>query len=383
MREIEDILVDCFIGEEPLPEEILVLEEWLQQKDNAKLIQVLRKMQVGAKVRNYLRQNPQQGIRSIWRKVDVHRSRKRLLYVSFSVAVCLLLFLGGAFLYWGNMNRSMKIEYLTSSDSIVGGSFARLKLADGKVISLNANQNEIIVVDSFIKIENSNNTLIYNRNAAKKEVKFNTLSVPKGIEYNVVLSDGTKVYLNAGSELRFPAVFSENTREVYLEGEGYFEVVKDSVRRFEVRAFGMTVIVLGTSFNVKAYRNQKQVATTLEKGHLKIVCDNQKEYDLRPGNQIQYDKETRVAVMKKVDTKYYTSWKDGYFYYDDVRLEDMLDELGEWFGFTVFYQDPEVKDYRYRFWANRKDSKEKILDYLRGIGKLQIELKEDSVIVSL
>lgn len=94
MREIEDILVDCFIGEEPLPEEILVLEEWLQQKDNAKLIQVLRKMQVGAKVRNYLRQNPQQGIRSIWRKVDVHRSRKRLLYVSFSVAVWPLVVFG-------------------------------------------------------------------------------------------------------------------------------------------------------------------------------------------------------------------------------------------------------------------------------------------------
>ena len=121
----------------------------------------------------------------------------------------------------------------------------------------------------------------------------------------------------------------------------------------------------------------------MEEGHLKIVCDNQKEYNLRPGNQVRYNKETRMSVMEKVDTKYYTSWKDGYFYYDDARLEDMLNELGEWFGFTVFYQDPEVKDYRYKFWANRRDSKEKILDYLRGIGKLQIELKEDSVIISL
>ena len=355
----------------------------MQQKDNAELIHVLKKMQVGAKVRKCLRRNPQQGMRSIWHKVDVHRGRKRLLYVSFSVAACFLLFFGGAFLYWENANRSMKIEHLASSDSIVGRSFARLKLADGKVILLDANQNEIILADSFIKVENSNNTLIYNQNAAKKEVEFNTLSVPKGTEYNIVLSDGTKVYLNAGSELRFPAVFSENTREVYLEGEGYFEVMKDSVRRFEVHAFGMTVIVLGTSFNVKAYRNQEQVATTLEEGHLKIVCDNQKEYNLRPGNQVRYNKETRMSVMEKVDTKYYTSWKDGYFYYDDARLEDMLNELGEWFGFTVFYQDPEVKDYRYKFWANRRDSKEKILDYLRGIGKLQIELKEDSVIISL
>ena len=95
-------------------------------------------------------------------------------------------------MYWENANRSMKIEHLASSDSIVGRSFARLKLADGKVILLDANQNEIILADSFIKVENSNNTLIYNQNAAKKEVEFNTLSVPKGTEYNIVLYDGTR-----------------------------------------------------------------------------------------------------------------------------------------------------------------------------------------------
>ena len=124
--------------------------------------------------------------------------------------------------------------------------------------------------------------MIYDESAITGRLEYNTLTVPVGAEYNLVLSDGTKVYLNAGSELRFPVAFVGDVREVYLNGEGYFEVAKDSTKTFKVHAADMTAIVLGTSFNVKAYSDQGHAETTLEEGHVRVVCGH-REFDVHPG----------------------------------------------------------------------------------------------------
>lgn len=380
MREIEDILVDYFAGEELSPEESRVLAEWLEQETNMRLTSTLQGMRKGIGIRKRLHREPERGMRSIWHKVNARSGRRRLFY-RYSAVACLLLSLGMAWLYWGTSDMRPEAEQVVTTKSIDGKSFARLKLANGEVISLHANRDEVIVADSFMKVENTNNTLVYNKHTIKKEVEFNTLTVPLGAEYNVILADGTKVYLNAGSELRFPVVFSGNTREVYLEGEGYFEVAKDSVKRFEVHASGMTAVVLGTSFNVKAYADQEHVATTLEEGHLKIVCGDREEYDLLPGNQVCYDRGTGESAMKKVDTKYYTSWKDGYYSFNEMPLEEVLEMLSKWYDLKVFYVDEEVKEYEFSGRLKRYDDFGYLLSKFEETGVVEFIIKDNVITV--
>lgn len=140
--------------------------------------------------------------------------------------------------------------------------------------------------------------------------------------------------------------------------------------------------VLGTEFNVQAYENEN-INVTLVQGSVAVGKNtgDTGEVVLEPGENALLDGDS--LRVEAVDVLKYISWKEGFFYYNNVRLEDILDELGRWFDFTVFYANEEVKDYRFKFWANRKDSVEQVLARLNETGKLKIEVKGKTVVVSL
>ena len=379
MRELEDILVDYFVGEELSPEESRMLIEWLEQKNHRKITSALQGMHVGAGIRKRLRQEPDSGMSYIRHKIGVMQGKRRFFYCS--VAACLLLLLGPVVLYLGNFGRGLTPDEVIPSESVAGKSYAQLKLANGKEILLYANRDEMIITDSFMSVENMNKMLVYRENKKNEKIEYNTLTVPPGAEYNVVLADGTKVYLNAGTLLRYPVVFSGNTREVYLEGEGYFEVTKDSTKRFEVHTPDMTAVVLGTSFNVKSYADQDHVAATLEEGHWKIVCGNRDEYDVYPGHQVRYDKSTRKSAMKKVNTKYYTSWKDGYYSFNEMPLEEVMEILSKWYNLNVFYVDDKVKEIEFSGRLKRYDDFSYLLGKFEETGAVEFIIKDKTVTV--
>lgn len=211
-----------------------------------------------------------------------------------------------------------------------------------------------------------------------------TLQIPRGVEYLVVLEDGSRVWLNSESEFRYPSVFDQGKREVYLKGEGYFEVVHDKERPFIVRTEKVSTRVLGTEFNVQSYTG-KAVNVTLVKGSVAVRGNNDQantsEVVLNPGENASW--EGGRFRVETVDALKYVAWKDGFFYYDNEPLENILNELGRWFDFTVFYQNPEVKSYRFKFWANRKDTPEEIMERLNETGKLHVRFNGESVVVSL
>ena len=168
------------------------------------------------------------------------------------------------------------------------------------------------------------NTLVYGEKHAKETAgEYNRLITPRGGEYAVVLADGTKVWLNAESELHYPVHFPEHEREVHLKGEAYFSVSKQAGKPFVVCVGDSRITVLGTEFNVRNYQDEV-VATTLVKGAVRIH-DAGRECDLTPGQQAVI--EADGIRVREVDTDLYTAWKDGYFIYREKTLEDIMKEL--------------------------------------------------------
>jgi len=184
-----------------------------------------------------------------------------------------------------------------------------------------------------------------NKPGGHQDIVYNKLSIPRGGEYRVELEDGTMVWINSASCLRYPVVFSDDIREVYLEGEAYFEVQRDVNRPFVVYSGAQKVTVLGTSFGISCYADETNDYTTLVDGKIKVDFEQEKQsFVLEPGMQIEYNKESRIAMEKKVDVAEFVAWKDGKYVFLQKRLEDILFTLSRWYDFEVFYRNEEVKE---------------------------------------
>ncbi len=172
---------------------------------------------------------------------------------------------------------------------------------------------------------------------------YNTITVPRGGEYQLILADGTRVWLNAETELKYPVAFTGEVREVMLEGEAYFEVAKNVSRPFVVKAGQLDIKVLGTSFNVKAYPSETQQAT-LVRGKVEVRAENYFR-ELQPGEQLNYSSEG--PEIRKVDVKAYTSWKDQRFVFNDDLLEEVIHKIGRWYDVEFILRNPEVREIRF------------------------------------
>ncbi len=190
MRELEDILVDYFAGDELSPEESRVLVEWLEQGNHREIITAYRECmrergsgRVCVRIRG-------SGMSFIRYRIGVVQGKRRFFY--WSVAACLFMLLGPVVLYFGNFGNGSASDGVITSEPVAGKSYAQLKLADGKEIPLYANRDEMIIADSSMSVENMNKTLVYRKNKINEKIEYNTLTVPLGAEYNVVLAGWDK-----------------------------------------------------------------------------------------------------------------------------------------------------------------------------------------------
>lgn len=204
-----------------------------------------------------------------------------------------------------------------------------------------------------------------------------TLSIPRGKSYHLVLDDNTEVWLNADSKLLYPNHFADNERIVELDGEAYFKVAKDAKRPFIVKSKYLTTKVLGTEFNFRAYNNN--VGVTLVEGRVAVQQNEGKETVLTPGqNATIVGDELQIS---DVDVRKFTSWVDGYFYFDEAKLEDIMKELGRWYNINIEFEDKQTKAYEFKFWAKRDDNLEKTINNLNQIGKVLIETDGNKIII--
>lgn len=213
-----------------------------------------------------------------------------------------------------------------------------------------------------------------------KETVYHTLRVPAGADYQVTLADGTKVWLNCESTLRYPVEFGDEKREVYLDGEGYFEVNKAAEWPFIVNTEQMQVKVTGTKFNVKSYTTEPIVHTTLVEGSVWAYTD-QVQVELTPSEQFRYDKETGKTSVQKVDTELYTGWIEGMFVFRNQRLEDVMNDLARWYNMTIFYSTAETKEIRISTNLNRYKNIDDLLVIINESGKVVVARKDNTITI--
>ncbi|WP_316836534.1 FecR family protein [Pedobacter nutrimenti] len=282
---------------------------------------------------------------------QVQNPKVKYLYRIFSAAAVLFIAIGTG---WFMMNKSTKTELTASTHkertNLIkpGTDKALLTLADGKQIVLdNAKPGKIINGSGIQIIKTKDGQLVYSAGGQKAVSRslINTLSTPRGGQYKILLPDGTQVWLNALSSLKFPSEFSGNERRVELAGEAYFEVAKDRKHPFKVKTVLQEVEVLGTHFNVMAYENESAISTTLLEGAVRVHYNGQESL-LHPGQQSVLEKERGDIIVKNVPVEEAIAWKNGFFMFVHEDIHSILNKISRWYDVDIVYQSQQL-DNRY------------------------------------
>ncbi len=266
-----------------------------------------------------------------------------------------------------------------------GKSLVELVLNDGKIIRMGIRTDTIIEQNGAL-IRSGSKNIIYDTKEKILKTAYHTARIPRGGEFSITLNDGTKVWLNSESELKYPIPFPSNKREVVLKnGEAYFEVAHNKSKPFFVRTSEGLVRVLGTSFNVKAYKEDVEIYTTLVEGKISFssLIENGEKVNIEPGFQAVLKKGQPKVQVAKVDTRLYTGWKDGLFSFKNESLESIMTTLARWYDIDVFYEDDEVKKILFTGDLERYESINPFLEMLQKSGKAKFKIIERAVIVNI
>lgn len=285
--------------------------------------------------------------------VPVSRTR----WLRIAAAAVLILTLGGGAWWLLDKKEVLPPSPLTAAlvnDAAPGGNRAVLTLADGTHITLDSAQNGALAQQGGIKVMKvDSGQLAYEANTLQARgatVQFNTLKTPRGGSYGVTLPDGTRVWLNAASSLKYPTAFTGNERKVILEGEAYFEVAGNAAQPFKVSVAAasadgmpMEVTVLGTRFNIMAYRDEKTINTTLIAGAVKVAQGNT-ERQLAPDQQAQVSATGEIAVRKDIHAADAAAWKNGLFHFQKADLPSVMRQIARWYDMDIVYEgQPDIR----------------------------------------
>ena len=287
---------------------------------------------------------------------------------------------------WKLMHETEQVSIVASSVAPIqpGCSQAVLVLDDGRKVFLKEEEEGVISEDKEITVTGEKDRLVYTSSEGKNvdEIRFNELEVPRGGEYKVRLADGTLVYLNSATRMKYPIKFDEKERKVYLSGEAYFEVAKDPERPFFVEMEGVEVRVYGTSFNVNTHQ-EGNIQTVLVKGSIGVkVLSSGMESMIRPGQMAEFKQGNTKVDVKDVNVAVYTDWKDGIFRFENQRLEDILTVLSNWYDVDVFYQTAFVKELHFSGYMERYKDVSVILEAITLSTGVTFSIQGKTIVVS-
>jgi ferric-dicitrate binding protein FerR (iron transport regulator) len=257
------------------------------------------------------------------------------------VAAVIVLFGTGALIrtiYKKNDQASVQRDKQVQVDVSPGREGAILTLADGTQVALDSLGNGTVATQNGTRVKLEDGQLAYDAAGnSSSVVSYNTMTTPKGRQFQLVLPDGSKVWLNAATSIKYPTVFAENKRLVEIEGEAYFEIA-DNEKPFMVKVNdAMVTEVLGTSFNINSYENEKAVKTTLIEGSIRVNAYGHLQM-LKPGQQVQVYPDQTLKMADNIDINQVTAWKNGYFDFNNADLQVMMRQLERWYDITVVYE---------------------------------------------
>jgi len=331
LKEIEHLLEKYNKGEATLAEKALVESWYLTYKNDAP----------GAS-HQQLEEDQEDSLNKLL--FQINSTSKKSYTRAFAIAASLLVFVTVGVLIFMH-RQSPKLQFLAFAkpvkhDIAPGGNKAILTLANGNTLVLTdakngklANQSGVVIsktADGQIEYASSG------QNALLNTLVYNIATTPKGGQYQFILSDGTKVWLNSASSIKYPVSFIGNERRVELTGEAYFEVAHNAAKPFRVVSNGQTVEVLGTHFNINAYADENAVKTTLLQGSVKVSSAGSSSI-IKPGEQAQFNN-GKINVVRGIDLDAAVAWKNGLFYFEDSNIQEVMRQFARWYDVDVKYE---------------------------------------------
>ncbi|MEO3404749.1 FecR domain-containing protein [Mucilaginibacter sp. CAU 1740] len=342
-------LIAKYIQGELGDQEKIQLEQWLQADDrNRELFKKLTdEHSIQQELETFSANDKAAAWQNIVQQTGYKSKSNKKRWISYAAAILVLVGLGITLTQKHKENQQTLAANKPVKDLLPGTNKATLTLADGSTLVLDSNQhgkianqqNVVIKADEDGKLvyEASRSEDLTKPNAPALSLSMNVLTTPRGGQYQLVLPDGTKVWLNAASSLKYPAAFAGNERRVELNGEAYFEVSKDPSKPFFVKTANQTVAVLGTHFNINSYADESATKTTLLEGSVKVTGNNGQSVKIKPGEQaINYA--NAISIKENVDTDEAIAWKNGKFMFKNTDLQTIMRQLSRWYDVDVEYQ---------------------------------------------
>jgi ferric-dicitrate binding protein FerR (iron transport regulator) len=260
-----------------------------------------------------------------------------------------------------------------------GASKAMLTLADGTVIPLDSANNGALARQGNTQIVSRNGALSYSAGGHVDKVMYNTVVTPSGGQYQLTLADGSRVWLNAASSIRFPTAFTGKERIVEITGEAFFEIAQRADMPFQVKVQDMQVNVLGTSFNIMAYRDEQAIKTTLVDGAVQLKHGDQASI-LKPGLQASLAGREGRFVIATADMEQTLAWKEGKFRFRNTNIRTIMRQLSRWYNIDVSYEG-DVSDIDLTGVISRREEAGKLLTALEATQRVQFEVNGNNVTV--
>ncbi len=380
--ELSQLIVKSFKGLSS-EDEVKQLKKW--QNDDVRHQNFLKQLSNEDKLKDDLHDFNRFDSYRGWEKFTelngLNTNRLSLLMPFIRIAAILILFVSiGGVIYFLN---TMSPAALSSSYSTIrpGNAGAILRVTGEQEVSLNDSVCASVGRGNEIVAQIENGQIAY-KDCLSRSIAM-TIEVPIKSEYQFVLSDGTKAWMNAGSKLRFEYPFSAECREISVEGEVYLEVTKDANRPFVVNLPGANSIeVLGTQFNVKAYNDELKYQAVLVEGSILWRTNDGTERLMEPGQLLQADVMSNTIEVKDVDVLPYVAWRHGFFVFDGERLEDIMTSLSRWYGVKVIYEDEVIKDLHFSVDVKRYENLNDILTKLEVTEKIYFKVNGSEIIVN-
>lgn len=338
-------IITSVVNGEATPEEQQKLDEWMAcSEENRRLFEKVRRTMEGITPQHPVPEfDSMAGWDRFLKNIPQERKQRNLRPVWWSAVGC-----AAAIALFLLVTPYFSETPVTAPEEIQPGSSKAILVVDNQSPIHIGNQS-LQLSSGGSKIENDSLSGLSFQSTDEEdaaEITYSKLIIPLGGEYKLTLADGTQVWLNSESEIRFPSAFTGDKREVEFSGEAYFKVATDSTRPFYVKTNDISVKVYGTEFNVRAYHEDPCIATTLVEGRVSVIPagEEKREVKIEPSQQLTYSKAGQQIEIREVDVNLYTSWKTGYYTFENTSLKEMFNYLRRWYIFDVTYQDKELEN---------------------------------------
>ena len=369
-------LIARYLSDEIGEEEQAELTRWRDESpENERLFQeICKEENIKQNMQKRQTFHAEDGWEGVQRKIQRHRFRHRILNICKYAAIFIFPVAIATVAIYKSGNEPQPLSQV-EEQIVPGGKKAVLILDNGEAIDLKSTSGVELKEKDGTVIQVDSTVLNYQQAPARTSEKlaYNKVNVPRGGEYQLMLSDGSKVQLNSMSSIRFPVQFAQDCRLVELEGEAYFEVSKTG-QPFIVQTKGMKIEVLGTTFNISAYANE-EYQTTLVSGSVKVQTENGSNRILKPSEQACITPGSNQINVRNVDTAFYTSWIHGKINFKDQRLDDIMKTLARWYDMDVVYENEATKELRFGCYVNRYNEITPLVKLLEQTGRVTVTVE--------